>query len=232
MSRHILLVEDEPGLVLTLTDRLLAEGYQVTHSGDGKAAYERALVQSFDLILLDVMLPGKNGFDICRDLRMKGIKTPVIMLTARSELSEKVIGLKLGADDYVPKPFETLELMARIEAVLRRTASSRPQSDGSATIRFNTIEIHPAAAEITRDGFPLELSAKEFHLLMYLVRHPGEVHSREKLLHEVWGYDAVPTTRTVDVHIAWLRQKLEVNPARPSLIQTVHGIGYKCIIPD
>jgi two-component system, OmpR family, alkaline phosphatase synthesis response regulator PhoP len=223
----VLLIEDEPGLVLTLTDRLKSEGFIVTHAGDGKAGFDQASAGGFDLIILDVMLPKKNGYDVCRDLRKKGIETPILMLTAKGETIDKVLGLKLGADDYLTKPFEVIELLARVEALLRRA----PINGHSArdAFRFGSVTIDFLRAEVTRDEKPVELSAMEFKLLQHLVENRGIVHSRDQLLDSVWGYDAMPSTRTVDVHIAWLRQKLEANPKHPSFIQTVHGMGYKFV---
>lgn len=225
MKPKILLVEDEPGLVLTLTDRLSSEGYALETATDGETGFERAVSESFDLILMDVMLPRKNGFDVCRDLRQKNVQTPVIMLTARGQVVDKVVGLKLGADDYVTKPFEWMELLARIEALLRRTPAAGITSPE--TYQFGTVRIDFRRAEVEREGQTVELSSLEFKLLHYLIEHRGEVISRDRLLDEVWGYDAMPSTRTVDVHIAWLRQKLESNPRHPQFILTVHGLGYK-----
>lgn len=224
----ILLVEDEPGLVLTLTDRLRSEGFEVTTASDGKAGFDKATEGGFDLIILDVMLPKKNGYDVCRDLRKKGIETPVLMLTAKGETIDKVLGLKLGADDYLTKPFEVIELLARVEALLRRSPT---RTNGHATegFRFGSVTIDFKRAEVTRDKKPVELSAMEFKLLQHLVENRGVVHSRDQLLDAVWGYEAMPSTRTVDVHIAWLRQKLEANPKHPNFIQTVHGMGYKFV---
>jgi two-component system alkaline phosphatase synthesis response regulator PhoP len=227
MSKHILLVEDEPGLVLTLTDRLSSEGYEVESARDGGAGFERASSEAFDVIILDVMLPRKNGFDVCRDLRQRGVNTPILMLTARGQVVDKVVGLKLGADDYLTKPFEMVELLARVEALLRRAPVS--QSPLSGTYQFDSIKIDFRRAEVERDGVKIELSAKEFQLLRYFVEHREATLSRDELLNEVWGYDAMPTTRTVDVHVAWLRQKLEPNPRRPQFILTVHGMGYKFV---
>lgn len=227
MSKRILLVEDEPGLVLTLTDRLTSEGYKVESSRDGVAGFERASNEDFDAIILDVMLPSKNGFDLCRDLRQRGVNTPILMLTARGQVVDKVVGLKLGADDYLTKPFEMVELLARVEALLRRAPSAK--SPRSETYQFDSIKIDFRRAEVERDGRKIELSAKEFQLLRYFVEHREATLSRDELLNEVWGYDAMPTTRTVDVHVAWLRQKLEPNPRRPQFILTVHGMGYKFI---
>jgi two-component system alkaline phosphatase synthesis response regulator PhoP len=225
MPRRILLVEDEPGLVLTLTDRLTREGYDVESVSDGSAALTRASGGGFDLVLLDVMLPGMSGFDVCQALRRRGVDTPVIMLTARGQLVDRVVGLKIGADDYVTKPFETVELLARIEARLRRPAPA--SSPSAAGYQFGDVRVDFRRAEVERDGRLLELSAREFQLLRYFVEHRGAALSRDELLNEVWGYQAMPSTRTVDVHVAWLRQKVEPNPKRPQYIQTVHGIGYR-----
>jgi two-component system alkaline phosphatase synthesis response regulator PhoP len=224
--RRILLVEDEPSLVLTLSDRLNSEGYEVETAGDGATALDRALGASFDLILLDVMLPGgMDGFDVCRELRQRGVQVPVLMLTARSQVVDRVVGLKLGADDYVAKPFETIELLARIEALLRRARA--PMADAAGTYAFGSVRIDFRRAEVTRDGEPVALSAMEYKLLVYFIRNRGAVLSRDEMLDKVWGYDAMPTTRTVDVHVASLRQKLEKHPARPEHILTVHRLGYR-----
>ncbi|MFN0086230.1 MAG: response regulator transcription factor [Blastocatellia bacterium] len=227
MSKRILLVEDEPGLVLTLSDRLASEGYLVESARDGEAGLERASTAGFDIILLDVMLPRKNGYDVCRDLRQRGVNTPVLMLTARGQLVDKVVGLKLGADDYLTKPFEMMELLARIEALLRRApAAESPSAD---TYQFDAVRIDFRRAEVSRGEEKIELSAKEFQLLRYFIEHREATLSRDELLNEVWGYDAMPTTRTVDVHVAWLRQKLEPHPKHPQYILTIHGMGYKFV---
>ncbi len=223
----ILLVEDEAGLILTLTDRLRSENFDVTSATDGEQGLSFALNESFDLIILDVMLPKKNGLDVCRDLRQKNITTPILMLTAKGETIDKVLGLKLGADDYLTKPFEVMELLARIEALLRRSPQTVNNSPDA--FRFGDVQIDFRRAEVSKNNRPVELSAIEFKLLQFLIENRGAVHSRDKLLDEVWGYDAMPTTRTVDVHVAWLRQKLETNPKHPQFIQTVHGFGYKFI---
>lgn len=225
---RLLLVEDEQGLILTLTDRFQSEGFEVEVASDGRTGFEKALAGNYDLIVLDVMLPKKNGYDVCRDLRQKGVETPILMLTAKGETIDKVLGLKLGADDYLTKPFEVIELLARIEALLRRSPGS---TNGHTTdaFRFGEITIDFKSAEVTRESQPIDLSAMEFKLLQHLIEHRGVVHSRDQLLDAVWGYDAMPSTRTVDVHIAWLRQKLESNPKRPHFIQTVHGMGYKFV---
>jgi two-component system alkaline phosphatase synthesis response regulator PhoP len=222
--KRILLIEDEGGLVLTLTDRLIREGYAVESAADGESGLERAAGEAFDLLLLDLMLPRMSGFDVCRELRRRGIETPVIMLTARGQVADKVVGLKIGADDYVTKPFDMTELLARIEANLRRVPAAPHPSDG---YRFGDVCVDFRTAEATRDGQPIDLSAMEFQLLRYFVEHRGATLSREALLNEVWGYNAMPSTRTVDVHVAWLRQKIEPNPRHPQFILTIHGIGYK-----
>lgn len=225
----VLLVEDEEGLVLTLTDRLSSEGFEVVSATDGNAGFETAQSQHFDLLILDVMLPKKNGYDICRDLRQKGISTPVLMLTAKGETIDKVLGLKLGADDYLTKPFEMIELLARVEALLRRSPARQTDGNGNGldSFRFGRVSVDFKRAEVIKNDQPVDLSAMEFKLLQFLIENRGNVHSRDHLLDAVWGYDAMPSTRTVDVHIAWLRQKLEENPRHPAFIQTVHGMGYK-----
>lgn len=222
----ILIVEDEEGLILTLTDRLQSEGYTVVSANNGEKGFELASSEKFDLILLDVMLPKKNGCDIARDLRQQKIDTPILMLTAKGETIDKVLGLKLGADDYLTKPFEVIELLARIEALLRRTPL-QTNGRGADAFRFGDVTVDFKRADVVKCDSHVDLSAMEFKLLQYLIEHRGLVHSRDQLLDAVWGYDAMPTTRTVDVHIAWLRQKLEENPKHPQFIQTVHGLGYK-----
>jgi two-component system alkaline phosphatase synthesis response regulator PhoP len=222
--KRVLLVEDEAGLVLTLTDRLTREGYAVESAADGESGLERATRDAFDLLVLDVMLPRLGGFDVCRELRRRGIDTPVIMLTARGQVVDKVVGLKLGADDYVTKPFEMAELLARVEAQLRRVPPALHPAEGYA---FGALRVDFRKAEAMRDGAPLELSAREFQLLRYFIEHRGATLTRDELLNEVWGYHSMPSTRTVDVHVAWLRQKIEPNPRHPQFILTVHGMGYK-----
>lgn len=222
----VLLVEDEQGLIVTLTDRLRSEGFEVESATDGVRGFERALAGEHDVLILDVMLPKKNGYDICRDLRQQGIATPILMLTAKGETIDKVLGLKLGADDYLTKPFEVMELLARIEALLRRSPS-RATGRTATAFRFGDVSVDFKRAEVTRSRSAVDLSAMEFKLLQFLIENRGVVHSRDQLLDAVWGYDATPSTRTVDVHVAWLRQKLEENPRRPQFIQTVHGLGYK-----
>jgi two-component system alkaline phosphatase synthesis response regulator PhoP len=222
--KRVLLIEDEPGLVLTLTDRLRSEGYDVGSATDGDAGLALADRDAWDVILLDVMLPGKGGFDVCRDLRQRGIATPVIMLTARGQVVDKVLGLKLGADDYLTKPFDMMELLARIEVQLRRSAAS---TSDPVHLRFGDVVVDTRKAEVTRNGAVVDMSAREFLLLKYLIEHRGETLSREQLLNDVWGYHSMPSTRTVDVHVAWLRQKIEPSPRHPQYIITVHGLGYR-----
>jgi two-component system alkaline phosphatase synthesis response regulator PhoP len=224
MSRSILLIEDEPGLVLTLKDRLTREGYEVDAAQDGNLGLAAAMRGQADLIILDLMLPGKSGLDICRDLRQKGIETPILMLTARGQTVDKVLGLKLGADDYMTKPFEMPELLARVEVLMRRNRSAGP---GAAFYNFGDIEVDLRRASATRAGESIALSTREFELLRYFIEHRGAAISRDELLSNVWHYDAGTTTRTVDVHVAWLRQKLEDDPKLPQWIMTVHDLGYK-----
>lgn len=226
---RILLVEDEPGLQLTLSDRLRREGYLVDTAGDGDTGLEKATTGAYDLVLLDVMLPRRNGLDVCRDLRQRGVDTPIIMLTARGQVVDKVVGLKLGADDYVPKPFEMMELLARIEARLRRHASGTSSHDPPAAYQFGDVRIDYRSAEVYKNGQLVELSAREYQLLKYLIEHRGATVSRDQLLTDVWGYNAMPSTRTVDVHVAWLRQKIETNVRHPQHLLTVHGLGYKFV---
>ena len=231
MNRRILLVEDEPGLTLILSDVLRSEGYVVENAQDGERGLQLATGEYFDLLVLDVGLPKKNGFDVLRDLRQRGVTTPTIMLTARGQVVDKILGLKLGADDYLTKPFEMMELLARVEALLRRAATpvTSPAISSAETYQFDSIKIDFRRAEVTRGDEKIELSAREFQLLRYFIEHREATLSRDELLNEVWGYDSLPTTRTVDVHVAWLRQKLEPNPRHPQFILTVHGLGYKFV---
>ncbi len=226
-ARRILLVEDEPSLVITLRDRLNSEGYLVESAGDGVEGLERALAGHFDLVLLDVMLPGMNGFDVCRELRRRRSEVPVLMLTARGQSVDKVVGLKLGADDYVTKPFDTMELLARIESLLRRARTPIAPSVGA--YAFGDVRVDFRRGEVRRGERLVELSALEFKLLCYLIEHRDEVLSRDRLLNEVWGYDEAPYSRTVDVHVGSLRHKLEPDPPKPRFILTLHGRGYKFV---
>jgi DNA-binding response OmpR family regulator len=221
---RILLVDDEPGLRKTLSDRLRAEGYAVETASDGHAGAAMARSGDFDMIILDLNLPLKDGLEVCRELRADGIDAGVLMLTARDATSDKVIGLKSGADDYMTKPFERTELLARIEALLRRGRGSRTEPS---EYGFGDVIVRPVSGTVLRAGRPVRLSAQELKLLVYLVRHPGVLFSRDQLLDAVWGYQTTPETRTVDVHVSWLRQKLEPDPHSPRFIVTVFGIGYR-----
>jgi DNA-binding response OmpR family regulator len=220
---RILVAEDEPALVLTLTDRLENEGYAVQAAENGDAAFECAREGRFDLIILDVGLPGRGGFDVLRDLRQERVETPVLMLTARGQVVDRVLGLKLGADDYLVKPFDMLELLARIEAVLRR----RPGAGPGEGYTFGDIRVDIRRAEVFRGGEPVDLSSLEFKLLAYFIENRGALVSRQELLEKVWGYPGVLQTRTVDVHVSSLRQKLEEHPGKPRYIVTVHRMGYR-----
>jgi two-component system alkaline phosphatase synthesis response regulator PhoP len=226
-KKQVLIIEDEAGLLLTISDRLRAEEYEVDTANDGIKGLKKALTNSYSLILLDIMLPGKNGFDVCRDLRIKNINTPILMLTARGDVTDKVVGLKLGADDYLTKPFEMIELLARIEALMRRERGVSVSGDSLADFSFSDIKVDFRSAEVYKDGQNIEMSAQEFKLLSYLIENRGAAISRIELLNQVWEYNSMPSTRTVDVHIAWLRQKLETNPKHPKFIVTVHKLGYK-----
>jgi len=226
-GKRVLLVEDEPGLVITLTDRLRSEGYEVVSATDGPSGLSTATSQRFDVILLDVMLPGASGFDVCRDLRQKGVQTPVIMLTARGQVVDKVHGLRIGADDYLTKPFDMLELLARIEVQMRRATAGT--GTNAVEYSFGDVTVNFRKAEVIRAGHPLELSAREFLLLKYFIEHREATLTRDELLNEVWGYHSMPSTRTVDVHVAWLRQKIEPNPRHPQYVLTLHGLGYKFV---
>src|SRR3954468_2078616 len=223
MNEYILLVEDEEALRMTLGDRLRSEGYVVDLACDGKEGFDKAISVPFDLIIMDVMLPHRSGLDVCRDIRKAGLATPVLVLTARDQTADKVIGLKLGADDYVTKPFDTLELMARVEALLRRS----PARATHTVLQSGPLRMDVRGTEVTREGKEVPLSAREFQLLRHFMEHPGATLSRSELLQEVWGYEDGTFTRTVDVHIASLRQKLERDPKHPEMILTVPGMGYK-----
>ena len=226
-TQKLLLIEDEPGLVMTLTDLLGGEGYSVKAVQDGHEGLVLACTAEFDVIVLDVMLPGMNGFDLCRDLRKRGVRTPILILTARGELSDKVKGLKLGADDYLPKPFAMPELLARLQALLRRAVPEAGRS--TKTYEFGSVVVDLRSTTVRREGKAVEMSAREFEFLCYLIEHRGETVSRRQLLKEVWGYDFAMLTRTVDVHFGLLRQKLEPDPKHPRYFVTVRGLGYKFV---
>jgi DNA-binding response OmpR family regulator len=226
LQPQLLLVEDNSALVLTLTDLLASKGFQVESVQDGQEALDRASEGGFDLIILDVMLPHKDGFEICRTLRRRAINVPIIMLTARGQVEDRVSGLKLGADDYLAKPFDPSELLARVEALLRR--ASAPQAElRDATFQFGPVTVDFRSTSVQRDGNPVEMSAREFELLAYFIQQQGSTVSREELLREVWGYDESTMTRTVDAHIWMLRHKLEQDPQNPRHFLTVRGLGYK-----
>ena len=222
-ERRILLVDDEPGLRRTLSDRLRKEGYAVEAAENGDVALELARKGHYDVIVLDLNLPAKDGLQVCHELRREGQNVAVLMLTARDTMADKITGLKSGADDYMTKPFESAELLARIEALLRRTRGEIVADE----LAFGDVVVKPRAGQVLRGGRAIRLSAQEFKLLVHLVRHPGVVLSRDALLDAVWGYQATPETRTVDVHISWLRQKLEPDPHNPRHIVTVYGLGYR-----
>ena len=223
---RILIVEDEPAMVAGLRDNFEYEGYEVISADDGVSGLERALADEPDLVVLDVMMPRMSGLEVCKQVKARRPSTPIIMLTARGQEIDKVVGLELGADDYVTKPFSIRELMARIKAVLRRVPPHGPRPD---VFRFGDVEVNLRGNEVRRAGAPVELSTKEFALLAYFIAHPGETLSRDRLLDAVWGYQNYPNTRTVDTHIVHLRQKLEPRPEEPRFIVTVHGTGYKFI---
>ena len=225
--QRILLVEDEPGLVLTLTDRLEGEGYQVESRGDGESGLEAALEGGYDLLILDWMLPRKSGLDVCRRLRQADIDTPILMLTARGEIVDKVVGLQTGADDYLTKPFDMMELLARIQALLRRAPRSGNNAAPAATFQFGTVTVNFKNAEVSRAGKPVALSAREYHLLRYLIEHRGSLVSREQLLSDVWGYEDEQDSPYLRVHMAAIRRKLEPDTSRPRYFVTEPGMGYR-----
>jgi DNA-binding response OmpR family regulator len=221
---RILVVEDEPGIALGLEDDLKMEGYDVEVIGDGAIACRRARETAFDLILLDVMLPGKDGFEICRELRRASLRMPILMLTARTQEAEKVMGLELGADDYVTKPFSTRELRARIKALLRRAAG--PREPETECYCFGNVEVDFLRGELRNNGKAVELTPIEFKLLTLFIRSAGRVLSRDRLLSGAWGADTFASDRIVDNHIANLRKKIEPDPANPRYLRNVRGMGY------
>ncbi len=223
---RILIVEDEPNMVAGLRDNFEFEGYQVITAPDGVTGLERALSESPDLVILDVMMPRMSGLDVCKQLKSKRPSIPIIMLTARGQEIDKVVGLELGADDYVTKPFSIRELLARVNAVLRRSRTVPKEHEH---VSFGDVEVNLRSCQVSRGGKSLDFSSKEFDLLKYFLCHQGETLSRDRLLEEVWGYDRFPTTRTVDAHIVHLRQKIEPKPDEPRFILTVHGTGYKFV---
>jgi DNA-binding response OmpR family regulator len=225
MSR-ILVIEDDPAILRGLADNLKFESYEVLTAADGEAGYRLIQEQKPDLIVLDLMLPKLSGYEVCRRVRDEGITTPIMMLTARGEEGDQVLGLDLGADDYVTKPFSVRELLARIRALLRRTQPPRALPD---ELRFDDVVVDFRRYEARKVDHVVEMTRKEFGILRLLAARPGEVVTRDELLNEVWGFENYPTTRTVDNHIATLRAKLENNPSEPSHLLTVHGVGYKLV---
>jgi DNA-binding response OmpR family regulator len=223
----ILVVEDDASLLETLKYNLRREGYDVVTAADGEKALEAARRERPALIVLDIMLPGMNGFEVCRVLR-KDMTVPILMLTAKSDETDKIIGLEIGADDYMTKPFSVRELLARVRAMLRRSKMAEVSASAApVSLKIGDLEIDAARHRASLAGAALELSPKEFDLLAFLAKNKGLVFSRDQLLEKVWGYDFAGDTRTVDVHIRWLRRKVEKDPARPALIMTVRGTGYK-----
>ena len=225
----ILIVEDEPDMVLGLKDNFEFEGYEVLTASDGQAGLERARSQKPDLVVLDIMLPKLSGLEVCKTLRGEGFEGPIIMLTARGQEIDKVVGLELGADDYVTKPFSIRELLARVRAILRRTDGTRRKLS---RYKFFDVELDFETYRAKKNGEPLDMSPREFELLRYLIERKGETVSRERLLEDVWGYESYPSTRTVDTHIAKLRAKIGDSGSEPRYILTIHGVGYKFVDPD
>ena len=223
---RILVIEDDPAILRGLADNLGCESHEVLTAADGEQGYSLARTGKPDLIVLDLMLPRMSGYEVCRKLRAEGLMTPIVMLTARGDEADRVVGLDIGADDYITKPFSVRELLARIRAVLRR---AQVQSALPAELRFGSVTVDFRRYEARKDGRPVELTRKEFGLLRLLAARSGEPVTRDDLLNEVWGYDASPTTRTVDNHVASLRAKLEDNPSDPQHLFTVHGVGYKWV---
>jgi DNA-binding response OmpR family regulator len=224
MSR-ILVVEDDPAMSVALRDGFEFEKHVVEMATDGEEGLRAATRSDHDVIILDVMLPKKSGLDVCRELRKSGNNTPIIMLTARGQEVDKIVGLKLGADDYVTKPFSFMELLARLDAVMRRSRRAAPGEE----VAFGDVTLDFRKYQATRKGLPVELTQREFRILRYFLDHTNEVVSREALLHHVWGYDSSAFTRTVDTHMARLRQKIERVPAEPRHLLTVHRVGYRFV---
>ena len=224
MARTILVVDDEPTLRETLAENLEVEGFRVVTAVDGRTAIERFHDSSPDLVILDLMLPEMSGIEVCRAIRRES-GVPILMLTARDSELDKVVGLELGADDYVTKPFSLRELLARVRALMRRSERQAPP-DATANVELGRVQVDLAGHRILRDGQPLPVKPKAFELLAFLLRNPGQVFTRDQLLEHVWGYDYAGETRTVDVHIHWLRGQVEADPSRPEFLHTVRGVGY------
>jgi two-component system alkaline phosphatase synthesis response regulator PhoP len=225
----ILIVEDEPDMVLGLKDNFEFEGYEVLTASDGAAGLERARQHKPDLVILDIMLPRYSGLEVCKTLRGEGFTAPIIMLTARGQEIDKVVGLELGADDYVTKPFSIRELLARVRAILRRSEGGKKRLS---RYRFSDVELDFEIYQARKGGEPLDLSPREFELLRYLIERKGDTVSRDRLLEDVWGYESYPSTRTVDTHIAKLRAKIGDSGSEPRWILTIHGVGYKFVDPQ
>jgi DNA-binding response OmpR family regulator len=225
-SNKVLVVEDDQTLLDVLGYNLVKESYQVITAADGVSALELARKSKPDLIILDIMLPQMSGFEVCRILR-KETTVPIIMLTARDDEVDKVVGLDLGADDYITKPFSIRELLARVRALLRRSEINLPDIDSEKPLKFGDIEIDPARHTVIKGNSVLSLTPKEYELLSFLIRNKGLVFSRDYLLEKVWGYGYFGDTRTIDVHVRWLREKIEDTPAKPRYLITVRGAGYK-----
>ena len=225
MTSRILLIEDEPGLVITLADLLRSEGFEVSAEGNGEAGLNRALAEPFDVIILDVMLPRKDGYQVCRELRERGIDAAILMLTAKTQVMDRVAGLRLGADDYLAKPFDPAELLARLDALLRRAKKGVHSS--VRIYRFGDVSVNFESGDVQKAGTVISLAGKELQLLRYLIEQRGSVVPREELLQKVWEYQSDVSSRTIDVHIAWLRQKLEDEPQNPKFIHTIRGKGYR-----
>jgi DNA-binding response OmpR family regulator len=223
---RILIVEDDPAMAVALRDGFEFEQYQVEMASDGLEGARLANAGGFDMMILDVMLPKQSGLDVCKELRANGNRTPIIMLTARGQEIDKIVGLKLGADDYVTKPFSFMELLARVEAIIRRFSKAAPDDE----VTFGNVRLDFRTYQATRESQPLDLTPREFHILRYFIEHANEVVSREALLNHVWGYDSSAFTRTVDTHMARLRQKIEPTPADPRHLITVHRVGYKFVM--
>ena len=232
----ILVVDDEPALVSTIGYNLRREGHEVLTAGDGVRALDLARREHPDVIVLDLMLPKMDGLDVCRAIRQSPAvhlrSVPILILTARADEVDKVVGLEIGADDYVTKPFSMRELLARLKAMLRRAQMEAEDSETDRPFTFGPLDVDPAQRRVLRRGKELAFKPKEFDLLVYFLRHPGQVFSREQLLDQVWGYGHIGDIRTVDVHVRWLREKIERDPSKPKLLETVRGVGYRVRAPE
>jgi DNA-binding response OmpR family regulator len=224
--KRILIIEDDPAIRTGLKETFITEGYSVSEADTGTKGFELASINNFDLIILDLILPGKDGIEICKDLRSDGVKTPIVMVTSRKEEIDKILGLEIGADDYVTKPFSIRELLARVKALIRR---STYEPGNIEEVAFADLKINFKNQEMLKGINPVRLSATEYRILHYFIDHESEVISRDKFLDEVWGYDSYPTTRTVDNYILSLRKKIEDDPANPKHLVTVHKVGYKFV---